>query len=350
METRWPKAAVVVIDWKTCYRANLWKEEFKNLNRDLIDCDKCVEVCLVDSPALLYELETRQILIFNFDSINGDPAFGSDFALRWLQIHHLRLLRWVEQGGTLIIDGQTRQSIPTQESYDALFGHRELAVSGLGDGAPFGRAALDQSRTGDSCKVTAKAFSLFNGLDSIRMQTPLAVETLFPGSARFVIYDNADEPKAVAPLFRGWFTRIPVLTQRLNWMPLVETAYSHVSNHPVLMGARVKKGAVFLSTMILAGTGQARLIEQLIRLGDQHSAFRAVESSPMKMLHWIVEPKKLVSIVASVIAGAGLLISSRLVKPLVFQLVTWTTLVVAWFTLRWWATKVWRSARDFWWD
>jgi hypothetical protein len=90
-------------------RGCFWEEVVSRLNHD-------VKLRSLVYPDVFFvkELRAYDVLIVNWDAINGDPSFGSDSALRWSEHRHPEVRWWVSIGGILIIEGQARLSVPTQ--------------------------------------------------------------------------------------------------------------------------------------------------------------------------------------------------------------------------------------------
>jgi len=341
------RAAIVVVDWARCARANLWKEELQNLSPSHVDFAKCTWLPLADSPVLRHDLRDRQVLIFNFDSINGDPACGSDFALNWVQLHHKSLLRWVTKGGILILEGQAMLSVPTQASYDALFGHREMRVSRPSEGTQ----ALEWKRTGPNCRVTANArkLNLLNEFDKFACKPGLSLASRFPGLASDIVGDDEHDKGSWSILYRGWFSRIPILTRQHRWTPLIETDQSHSTNHPVLVGTQIGEGVIFLSTMFLAGTGpsQSQLIGTLIGWDPKEHPLPS-EKPLVSRIRALLEPtvKLLISIAAARLT-AGLLKPGVVLQGVLIQFFLWAMLTVVWLVILALASWSWKKTLDF---
>jgi hypothetical protein len=83
------------------------------------------------STANLQTIHEEQVLIFNWDAINGDPEFGSHSAMHWIQHHRPEILLWISDGHVLIIEGQATLGVPCQQAYDATVGPGELLTSVL---------------------------------------------------------------------------------------------------------------------------------------------------------------------------------------------------------------------------
>ena len=62
------------------------------------------------NPFSLLELFSRKntdIIIVNWDSINGDPIYGSDRAFQFFNHYRPDMISWVEKGGIIFLEAQT---------------------------------------------------------------------------------------------------------------------------------------------------------------------------------------------------------------------------------------------------
>src|SRR5215217_7113158 len=211
-------------------RACFWEHALHRLGhavklRSLVDPDEF----------FIKELNQYQVLIVNWDAINGDPSFGSDAALRWSEHRHPEVRWWVQsKGGILIIEGQARLSVPTQAAYDALLGPGQLRVSGPSDPS---QAGIEEKRVGKRCRVTGRVgpntpLGPFKGRELSSDQQRRTFVDMFPGAAGDLLLplaptDVSGRERGWNSLYRGWFTpRLPrpLGRWRLNWVRLVETA------------------------------------------------------------------------------------------------------------------------------
>ena len=207
-------------------------------------------------------LNRFQAVVVNWDAINGDVDFGADVALRWFQHRRLEILDWVARGHVLIVRGQATAGVPDKRAYDAVAGPGELALSGVEN--PLDVRAQDR-RNGNRCRVTAQGRGSFLGhLNKIEAD-PCDLPTFdeaFPREAGRVVSPSLRNWRWT--LYRGWF-RKKLGKQALPWVPLVETAdRGWGRNHPTLLGAAYGKGAIFVTTMFLAGGGQEGLVQALL--------------------------------------------------------------------------------------
>jgi hypothetical protein len=354
-----PKKVVVVADWKRCTRAVHWQDELTTLNPDVIDeflvfpladslapitPEATQSVAPITPVSLLQALATRQVLVLNFDSINGDPGFGSDIALDWFRHRYPELLHWVAQGGILIVEGQTMLSVPTQASYDALFGHRELRVSGPSEKLVPG---VEWRKIGGDCKITSKArkYKLFEdikpGSHTITCPRDLTLDYFFPGNAKLML-SSASALPSWRLLYRGWFSKLPVFRRQFRWVPLIETAHRRF-NQAVLKGARHGKGVMFVSTMFLAGTAQTKLIRDLLTWNARENPLPTLGPWQRKLMDKGIQA--LIPIIAAVIVTEVL--GLRYGWEIWWRWLLWVGFSVASWLVILLAQWLWRTVCDF---
>jgi hypothetical protein len=130
---------IVLADWQRCYRQQFWQDVLDLINqRSLAPPVVCRVYRLADELAIatsqrsapdssctceanlseyaessfVEELQKCQVLIVNWDAVNGDPDFGADITLRWFEVRRPEIWDWVEEkGGILLIEGQAIYSV-----------------------------------------------------------------------------------------------------------------------------------------------------------------------------------------------------------------------------------------------
>lgn len=280
-----PLRVGVIADWEQCSRGLFWDNVLTELqpqlrteltiyrvadrvgNKNLTskhDINDPASSASDESDISNFFVQDCDVLIVNWDAINGDPDFGADFALRWIEHRLPEILIWVRNGGILIIEGQAKLSIPCQSSYDAILGASELAVSGPEN--ELNPVSSFFARTGKECRMTneAKSSELFDSLDVLYPPENVPKhEDMFPGPAEKLLVSQIRLQKWDC-LYRGWFRLRLFSRMRMRWVPLVKTV-GRKWDHPVMLVARHGRGAVFASTMLLASTRQVALIEALLK-------------------------------------------------------------------------------------
>ncbi len=303
---------VVVADPEGRERGQFWEQEIGLYNgSDLAKSGRTAElvglVRLADDVArqhvgyrqfLINLLPQADMLVLNWDVLKGDPSFGGDVALCWLEHYQYVVRSWVYDGGILVIEGQANQSIPTQQSYDAVLGRSELRVSGAED--PLNARWQDERRTGSACVLTATArrSPLFHRVAYQRLELDKrdkqrSYDAHFPGDPDAPI--NPDHRIGPWPkMWRGWFIHRPLTRSRLRWVPIMRTADRRPTSQTTMLVAAHGKGAIFASTMYLAlGQDCPLLFDVLLRChGNTHQLpkprglgeFIATYSGPLLVL------------------------------------------------------------------
>ncbi|MEO0820209.1 MAG: adenylate/guanylate cyclase domain-containing protein [Pseudomonadota bacterium] len=117
---------------KAAGRRNYWKY----LNEDVLDKRTVSFFSLPEltQQNVVFNFDEFDTVIINTDCVNGDKVFGADESLLFFQYQgEKRQDAWFRSGKhpRLIIEHQGLRLIPTQRSYNALLGLREVVVSNL---------------------------------------------------------------------------------------------------------------------------------------------------------------------------------------------------------------------------
>lgn len=271
----------IVGDWSRCRRGNFWPEVLSELGRRQLVPNRTSVYPLADwvwqpmpdhqrqgeagvpAESLLQQLLDTNVLVINWDVANGDPDFGADLAMRWLTHRRPELMHWVqEHGGILIIESETRLGVPAQPAYDALLGESQVTLCGEEDAQ---RPRRQVERNGSTCSMTRRAREAahFTHLKELSAR-PRSFDEVFPGAGGEMLSPFLSFGPGGGEIYRGWFRWNPLRRTRLPWVPIVKTS-GRQFNHPTMLAAKSGRGAVFVSTMLLAGSGQIALIEALLR-------------------------------------------------------------------------------------
>lgn len=212
-----------------------------------------------DVPSFLDVLGKLDVLVVNWDAVNGDPEFGADIALRWFAHHRRELWQWVARGGVLIVEGQAIVDVPDQAAYDALLGPDELRV--CGDVDPL-NADAQISRVGTRGLIypSVKDNPLFAGLNELDATRPVRFKDMFPRAG----VDPKFEMRDWRRLYRGWFTRRGPRS-KFAWQIIATTTGHRFRRRPICMAARHGEGAIFATTMLLASSGQKELVAAMLK-------------------------------------------------------------------------------------
>ena len=278
---------VVVVDPEGRRRGVFWRSEIEAYNRGGLRSKYGLPeaiyhaVSLADDlqqphashQFLIHHLDDTNVLIFNWDVINGDPSFGADLAARWTKHYRTNLWDWVYNGGVLVIEGQANRSVPVQEAYDAILGEGEVRVSGVED-----RLHLDRQehpkvrRVGTECRAT-RTFAKSRladegpGMPNTYKSAERAFRDYFPdNNSNFQLPREAQSARPTV-LWRGWFRGHATRRARFRWVPLLKTSGRGIFNHPTLLATTHGTGAIFIGTMHLALGGEDNhdLLTALVR-------------------------------------------------------------------------------------
>jgi hypothetical protein len=295
-------------------RGCFWEDVLKGLGHD-------VKVRSLVEPDVFFikDLKQYQVLIINWDAINGDPSFDADSALRWSEHRHPEVRWWVSNGGILIIEGQARLSVPTQAAYDALLGPGQVRVSGPSDPSQPG---IEEKRVGTKCRVTKRVsedapLSKFRGKELSSEERMRTFENLFPCEAGDLLLPHGPTDVSVRgsgwnTLYRGWFKpwlRPPLGRWRLKWVRLVETADRawYELPHATMMAAKDGDGAVFATTMVLSNINhdQVGFIDEILKYHNRVQDLpEPTRISSILQTHL----RDVINLVVAVVFGLGLAI------------------------------------------
>lgn len=287
----------VVVDWDRCPRGECWTNVLAQLNKPnwvpntatlYPIADLIVGPPRTGTVASTKEISDENVIIVNWDTVNGDPEYGAHLALRWFEHRGSELITWVRQGGILIIEGQAVLGVPCQQAYNALVSSYDLPVCGAEDP---GDPMLQRERWGYECKKT-KHFPTSRGFGNVNNKITAihrpTFDTYFPPlTDRLLSSDYLKTSDWSAKLYRGWFRRF---SRRANlpWVSIIETAdRPWLRNHATMKVARLDAGAIFVSTMFLASTGQIPLIAAILRCAG-HVEHLPAPSKSLEIVsrHW----------------------------------------------------------------
>jgi hypothetical protein len=257
----------VITDWRRCHRTSFWPELLTSLDGDPpVEFEEYpLAECLSGTSPQDRITAECDVLIVNWDAVNGDPDFGADLAQRWFAHRRPEIMNWINKGGILIVEGQATSGVPDQRAYDAILGASELLLS-----RPEDHLNLEQEtkRQGERCRLRPEATTSFvPGDPRLTVVTPRTYDDMFQTTAHNPagnVLDPSFSRQRWNKLYRGWFRRRWGPSQ-LTWSALIDTDDRRsLRNHPTLMAARHGEGAIFASTMLLASSGQTELVRALL--------------------------------------------------------------------------------------
>lgn len=88
--------------------------EFVNIAKYLEEKENSNSFLLLN----IFDRKYTDIIIVNWNSINGDPITGSDKSFLFFKHYEPFMRYWVKKGGIIILEAQTVASMLTQNSYD----------------------------------------------------------------------------------------------------------------------------------------------------------------------------------------------------------------------------------------
>jgi hypothetical protein len=255
------KTALVVVDAKNPdtgkrYRSAQWRPPLEE--RGL----KVEEYCVPDlvKAHAITPIKGADLVVVNWDALNGDPVCEADVTLRFFESHGKPLLSGLmSNGGVLFCEFQTVYGVPTQASYDALFGKREITVLDhvLEQGARSGTKAVPFPAFADHPLVPLEGETEAHPDTSVPPFPGLSVTEDRHGILLLEAYPPS--------LWFGWFT-----SWSRDWIPLLCAVLpEHVAvslktrNAPILLARTVDRGLMVASTMLVARAGCTKLIDRL---------------------------------------------------------------------------------------
>lgn len=206
----------------------------------------------------LFNLEKTQILIINWDSINGDPVYGSDRTHQFFKHYMHSLYTWVQKGGIVIVECQSSQWKLIKEAYqifdesiqvtDEIKKYRKIAY-------------IDE---------TIREFHpILLGID--RQIEPDAIfdqKLWFPRTSTNVSAQAKQNLTQNRKLSVGWFTGYSD-----QWTPIL---YSDTESEKPVMLCKILSnidgtniGAFILTTMYLGTLGEHPLISNILNLSNK---------------------------------------------------------------------------------
>jgi hypothetical protein len=299
----------VLADWARSARGNEWPDLCRSL-QNFIPLDVCIYPLAdliaappaPDNPKGLHSIRRQDVLIINWDAVNGDPDFGAHIALRWLEHRRPELLLWVRDGNILIIESQAVLGVPCQSAYDAAVGNGELPVSGLDD--PRNPLSF-KTRVGNKCRKT-RQFPTLGGFedvgDPVQVLDSVNHDRMFPGTSTNLLTEQLRDLDWNKIIYRGWYRRVLPGSRKLSWVTLLKTDdRGFLRNHSTLQVAKLGTGAIFTSTMMLATTRQTRLVLAMLKCAKGNTTYLPESGSIVERLRrfW----KMAVTLIAGAIAG-----------------------------------------------
>jgi hypothetical protein len=300
----------VITDWRRVARASSWPALFGELKNDGLHVtvtEYPIADLLTADPAIanqpaLHNIRDEDVIVINWDAVNGDPDFGAHLALRWLEHRQPEVLIRLRKGSILIMESQAVLGVPCQAAYDAAAGKGELPVSGPCD--PQDPMKFIKN-TGAKCRKTRhfpKSGAFEDVPDHLGVRGTPNSKDMFPGTASNILVNELKGLNWQDILYRGWFRRLLFRSRRLKWVSIIGTANrGRFRNHSVMQVAKVSRGAIFATTMMLATTGQKELVRAIVECAGGNTSHLPIPAPKLEKLraYW----KRAVSLAGGAIVG-----------------------------------------------
>lgn len=223
---------------------------------------ECVEKGKNPIPEI-FNIKKTQLVIINWDAINGDLLYGSDKALHLLQHFVPDMDLWVKGGGIMLVECQEGSRRLRQEAYD-LFG-MEL-------GYPL--AIQEEKEFGNRVHVNEdliKSHPLLIGLstdDNVVEKTGVdSSKPLYPAKkSTDGLWDRDATARWQTKIYLGWFD---IKRMHRDWEPLIFARGKEFGKkRPVMLcrtvrGERGAIGAYIVTSMFIGSSGWSKLIENI---------------------------------------------------------------------------------------
>lgn len=207
-------------------------------------------------------LTRTDVVILNWDVINGDPAYGADRAQSFLRHYRPDLLEWIRAGGLLLVEAQGAAWHATQEPYDCvttMFRDSHARVCSV---EHFGNEVTVENKH--------KNHPVVKGLTDADLKLPQGgswqTKSWFPKRLGYT-YLGGIQHVTWQHLYRGWFDEWSD-----DWTPLLVTRLQPPK--PVMLARTVKPpagsadqgGMCVITTMYIASSALHRLVTNLVEL------------------------------------------------------------------------------------
>jgi len=213
----------------------------------------------------LFDRRQTDIIIINWDAVNGDPVYGSDRAQQFFEHYRPDMKAWMEEGGLLMVESQGASWGAIQRPYDCFVRCFEDSQAEI---------AREFWKMGEELLINEEyldypILSDFSNEDLVLRRGALCEKKAwFPrGIARPTTLGYKEHFRHPRKVYRGWFERCSS-----EWDPLI---LAKESEKPVLVcravPGKVEVGACILTTMFLASSELTKLISNIADLPDQRT-------------------------------------------------------------------------------
>lgn len=261
--------------------------------------------------SILADNET-DILIFNWDVMNGDPVYGSDLCLNLVEHYRTDLEMWVKRGGILILECQADAEEMIERAYRIFTARGRYPVklakvdvatdSGQGWNAHFNRRLLPTHPIMRALRVTGpEALEEF-----VLSEHEDYKEPLFPPKYVKPGMRSLEERERFPAVFRGWFSERGT---HPAWERVLFGSHPEAGDkRPIMLFRAVRgdrtAGAIILTTMYLARSNWTDLIRGLFALPGRISAYHERHAEIVKRRRQRIMFSALLALVVAGFVGA----------------------------------------------
>ena len=225
---------------KSPHRKCLWSKDDRHPSRRKVEIR---QVSIAEYPPSIDIFSDADLIVFNWDSLNGDSLYRSEETLNYFSYSSGRLREFVNNGGVVFIERQTARNRSVQRSYDAVLGQPNQVIVSQNSFDPDEGMEIYTARgtTRDPLASVARETG-FASL-SLGNDDPEYYD-LFVDVPPAFIPDASNGPPSPNPgkrrLWSGYFE----LWGR-DWLPL----YVNGQGFPVVLSKRIGEGMVFATTI-----------------------------------------------------------------------------------------------------
>lgn len=259
------RKVAIVVDQEKHHRSCFWELLYEDTDNDLWRLADFKLKSVADElskkkncAGYLFDKEKTDIIIINWDAINGDPVYGSDRAFSLFEHYKPDMTDWMRHGGKIIVESQGASWGALQKAYDV-----------FSDCFP-GTHVVVESRllkTGDEIIVDPSNSNHYIVRDIsdaeliLDKKSPFETADWFPHDLNIPsLREVKEEPRKV---YRGWFEEFS------GWTPLLLTKDNHDNHKPVMIYKAFSDGneggGCVLTTMFIASSEYIKLIEKLLK-------------------------------------------------------------------------------------
>lgn len=261
----------------------------------------------------LFNKEQTDIIIINWDSINGDPVYGSFEAYQFFNMYMPTLNEWVEDGGIIILEAQTVASKLVQSPYDIFTKETKNCYV----------KTFNKLERGDIAIINKKLVNLHPILTNIsnnKWEPKIDPEPGFPDPVLSTVTTDHKKRR----LFAGYFSKYSK-----DWDPLL---YADIGmKKPIMLCRLVKKeknenvGGYILTTMYIGATSFDPIVKNLLIFPKKSETYYNNKKEDANKRQMTYLKAFIVFIIISISVGLlfsqGLINNSEFIKKNILQII-----------------------------